>query len=54
VSHQENDTLSDMSDLSCHRHLRRNQTDLINLGQAMYLLVQGTKALHNAVKTPRL
>jgi len=44
MQHQENDTLSDLSDLSCARHLRRNQTDLMDLAKAMYLSVQGTNA----------
>ena len=42
--HQENDMLSDLSDLSCTRHLRQNQTDLMDLAGAVYLLVQGTNA----------
>jgi chitin synthase len=29
--HQENDTLSDLSDLSCTRHVRRNKTHLMDL-----------------------
>jgi hypothetical protein len=49
--HQENDALSDLSDLSCTRHVRRNKTDLMDLTQAMYLSVQGTNSLHKAVQT---
>ena len=49
--HQENDTLSDLSDLSWHRHLRQNQTDLINLVKAMYLSKQDPNACHKAIKT---
>jgi hypothetical protein len=37
VVHQENDTLPDLSDLSCTRHVRRNKRDLMDLTQAMYL-----------------
>jgi len=51
--HQENDTLSDLSDLSCARHLRWNQTDLMDLAKATYLLVQGTNAWQKAVKTSK-
>jgi hypothetical protein len=51
VVHQENDTLSDLSDLSCTRYVRRNKTDLMDLTQAMYLSVQGTNSLHKAVQT---
>ena len=35
--HQENDTLSDPSYVACHRHVRQIKTDLMCLGQAMYL-----------------
>ena len=51
TTHQENDTLSDLSDLSWHRHLRQNQTDLINLVKAMYLSKQDPNACHKAIKT---
>ena len=50
IGHQENDTLSDLSDLSWHRHLRRNQTDLINLIKAMYLSRQDPDACHKAIR----
>ena len=36
-THQENDTLSDPSYVACHRHIRQIKTDLMRLGQAMYL-----------------
>jgi hypothetical protein len=53
VLHQENDTLSDLSDLSWHRHLRRNKTDLINLIKAMYLSTQEPDACHKAIRQPK-
>jgi len=37
VLHQENDTLSDVSDVSCHRHVRRIKAHLMCLVKAMYL-----------------
>jgi ubiquitin C-terminal hydrolase len=51
--HQENDTLSDLSDLSWHRHLRQNKTDLINLIKAMYLSTQEPDACHKAIRQPK-
>ena len=52
-THQENDTLSDLSDLSWHRHLRQNQTDLINLVKAMYLSKQDPDACPKAIRQPK-
>ena len=54
VPHQENDMLSDLSDLSWHRHLRRNQTDLINLIKAMYLSRQDPDACYKAIRQPKM
>ena len=51
--HQENDTLSDLSDLSWHRHLRQNQTDMINLVKAMYLSKQDPDACPKAIRQPK-
>ena len=50
LTHQENDTSSDLSDLSCPRHVRRNQTDLMDLTKAMYLSVQDVDAWSKTVE----
>ena len=45
--HQENDTLSDLSDLSWHSHLRQNQTDFVPFETRSKCLSQGHQTTYD-------